>query len=348
MSEAGDDQREATPNVTEGGEDEEEPATEGRRRRPRQYIADRCFGHSKYHPEAKPCCFICFVPPPVYYGSRVLEQNCLCERLGEIGCVDHDAPSIRRKIFTVGMIANLIAFVLSFFACFAIANNYDILQTASFSKGVISGNGTAQINLAVGLQSMSVADAQGDRFQSQLLVFDTFCATLNKRLGDLVEPAQCGSCQEESSKLVIAVILSLILTIPSIFSDITRQYPNYDVNCQKFYGSIVAALSMFSSLYTALLYNNRCFAGFYQGEVTVDLNTTEFDWQALLGSNPSSYVINVGLEWSAGNAYLCMVTATALKSIDIIANLIVPTPSITRDRDEQERYEAIEAPEKQE
>lgn len=141
-------------------------------------------------------------------------------------------------------------------------------------------------------------------------------------------------------------------------------YPNYDVNCQKFYGSIVAAISMFLSLYTFMIYNRKCIGSFYDGDSTPfqvynytggpgeavpnrtsigggtyvqALQPTTMAALAERADDPS--ILSVKLDWKSGAGLICLYVATFLKIFDILANLVVPTPSITRDKEEQRAYE---------
>jgi len=126
-----------------------------------------------------------------------------------------------------------------------------------------------------------------------------------------------------------------------------RYPPNVSqLRCQlpeKFYGSVVSALSMFFSLFIFLVSNKTCSANFHLGDAPFDLQNTTLSQQIPLRivSGLPDASIEVDLAWGAGNAFVCMCAATWLKIIDIIANLVVPTPSITRDKGEQVQYEAL-------
>ena len=49
--------------------------------------------------------------------------------------------------------------------------------------------------------------------------------------------------------------------------------------------------------------------------------------------------VDYTLKWSWG--LICLVTGTALKAVDVLCNLLVATPSVTRDMNEQEVYEQL-------
>lgn len=97
------------------------------------------------------------------------------------------------------------------------------------------------------------------------------------------------------------------------------------------------------SLYTFLVYNQTCFASFYEGEVTLNLSQSNLTLPWLQTLAHDEIVFN--LQWRAGSALISMFLATCLKSLDILANFAAPAPSITRDKAEQWRYEALDTEE---
>jgi hypothetical protein len=47
-------------------------------------------------------------------------------------------------------------------------------------------------------------------------------------------------------------------------------------------------------------------------------------------------------EWTAGPGFLCLAVATVLNFLDIIGHFLVPTPAVTRSKDEQFNYNKID------
>jgi hypothetical protein len=111
-------------------------------------------------------------------------------------------------------------------------------------------------------------------------------------------------------------------------------YPNYDLNCQKFVGSALSTFSLIMSLSTYVGYNNQCFESFYDGKIFFDAEDTGVDIES-----QAAFVAN--FHWEAGNGLICLSVATCIKVVDILVNVLVPTPTITRNRKEQEEYEAL-------
>lgn len=311
----------------------------------KQYLVDRCDGKSKYQPESKPPCFLCYVPPPVKWCPGLLEQNALCVTVGRCGIIPHDKPGIRKILFSIGLVANIIALALTIFSCFAVSLDFDMLQTASFTKGIITlQNSTNLLFVYVGLRGVGFTDAAG--FTEPIVSnFGQFCTEYNLNLEGLTPPDQCGKCAEESSGLVASVILSAIFILPLLSLDIVRMYPNYDTNCQKFMGSVAAIVSGTMSLITFLKYNNQCFASFYDGVYSMQVfsNSTSPVVQDALTAVPSleGATISVDFSWRPGTGLFCLYVATAFKFLDVIVHLVTPTPTITRDKEEQLRYEAL-------
>ncbi|KAL3907083.1 MAG: hypothetical protein SGILL_009012 [Bacillariaceae sp.] len=75
-----------------------------------------------------------------------------------------------------------------------------------------------------------------------------------------------------------------------------------------------------------------CLASFYQGPVLYDNN----------GSVVSDGgVVTVDFDWRTGTGQVCLFAGFGLKCLDFLCNLCVATPIITRDRDEQWKYERL-------
>jgi hypothetical protein len=85
---------------------------------------------------------------------------------------------------------------------------------------------------------------------------------------------------------------------------------------------------------TYLGYQSECFESFYDGSIYYDA-----DFNAL--EDDTETVYEAKFDWKLGNGLICLFVATFGKLIDIHANLVVQTPTITRDHKEQEEYEAL-------
>jgi hypothetical protein len=305
--------------------------------KPRQYVIDRTNGKSKIDPTKKPPLPCCFVPPCVRFLPTCLEQNVVCVTMGKVGCVPTESAKMRRILFAFGIFANLISFALTIFGMMASSEDFGRLQTTSFSSGTVTVYDIAtnevaeEITMDIGLRA--VAFDNPNTVGQQVYNFDEFC-DLTDLAGRYLNEDQCSSCSDSSAGLMTTLVISLITIFPVIFTDVLRMYSNYDLNCQKFFGSLVSTFALIMTLSTILAYENSCFESFYDGNVYFDADSNALD-----DENGATYLAD--FDWEAGNGLICLYLATFIKLIDIIANILVPTPTITRNRKEQEEYEAL-------
>ncbi|KAL7570514.1 hypothetical protein ACA910_004290 [Epithemia clementina (nom. ined.)] len=301
----------------------------------------------------------------------------------------------RRRIFAVGFTFNLFALILLVAASMALSRDHRLLSRTSFAKGkatipnfppfyldysnassyeYYTNDVTEVATLYMGFRALTSDD--GILVDPESVLFTTFCRgfgltsvssgirghtsrnkarTQEDAFKQALAPEICGSCTQSSQGFVISCVFNIIFIIKNMFSDVTRMYPKYDLNCPNFAGSLMATLSVFLGLYTILSYRSRCFTtltkdlsdfGYIgmsdKGDTTMSfLNSTLFlipddireNWQGHEAD------ILVHLEWEAGPGLWCMWIATALKMVDAVCNFIVPTPSITRDFHRREDYE---------
>lgn len=315
---------------------------------PRQYIRDRCDGTSKSG-ESRPPLRPCLPPPCVKWCPSVFEQNPCCEFAGGCGLIKPDDAKWRRILCRVGLASNLVGFALTIVACFSISLHFDTLMRTAFSFGWSVSNNPIfpGIEVGIGLRGVALRRAFGTP-REVVWTFDDFCdrsfrtGTVNY-FGDGV----CQGCAETSSGLVGTLIMSLITYLPNFFTDITRMYVNYDVNCQKVSGSFVTLASMIMSLYTWQGYVQSCFGVFYEGVIPYSTEGAAVPWEEFLAMTDDEkkllILVSMDYNWKAGPGLICIVTATILKVVDIICNMMVPTPTITRNREEQQEYEVLGA-----
>ena len=265
----------------------------------------------------------------------VLEENCLCTTWGRVGLISPENEKARFWILHIGFGANLIAFFLTIWSCLSISARYGALNVASFSWGVLNlGDETRNFELHVGLRAAALDLPNYD--EPFVATFDEFCALASD---DLVEYMQggnvCFACQEVSSSMVASTIFSVITFIPSFATDVLRMHSNYDVNCQKSFSTLFATLTILLSLNTLLKYSANCFGSFYEGEVPFD---RQYNVQTDESLEPA-YVVH--FDWKVGPGLYCLGIATILKFVDVVCNVIIPTPTITRDIKEKRDYEDL-------
>jgi hypothetical protein len=329
------------------------------------------------HDRRKPPCFACYAPPCVYYFANIVEQNWFCDSFGRIGCFGHDNFYVRRRILIWGFLANCISLVLSIIACLSISLNYNLIQFASFTRGMmyLPNIDLPLTQIWIGLRGIAVYHYQGqvrllnitgstadvssayDGEDYYVINFNDMCDLIADRNGIesyTTDPDSCDTCANASNGLVSAIVISTLLILPNITTDILRMYPNYDLNCQKFFGSLISLCSMLGSLYAWRGYASECYRSFntdtesmtvpffMNGTISTEsiLNVNNGDNLVMEYLNNKT-TIDVASDWKAGTGLICIVIATILKTIDIIAIWLIPTPDIAHTRHLQDEYEQL-------
>ena len=307
--------------------------------------------------------FIC----TLHFNScpSVVEDNVVCKKWGSIGCIDPEKDGEPRRIvlMRIGFFFNFVAFLLTLFACTSIhIGGGKAIQSAAFSSCDVSEVENFFTNVAtidIGLRGVALqTPALRDNFDAsdiqdrqpllnvdgglQVITFDEFCVQgQNGPNIDLyVKDGQCEACQDISNSLVSSIIMSTISFVPTLSTDILRMYYNYDVNCQKFFATVLSFFTMIMSINTLVQYSTLCFDSFYEGTIPLndDLSVIRDD-EANPSSSPSLPTFVLHFDWHMGPGLICLYLGTILKVIDIAVNILLPTPTITRNADEQEEYE---------
>eukprot|EP00523_Entomoneis_sp_CCMP467_P002224 CAMPEP_0168745386 /NCGR_PEP_ID=MMETSP0724-20121128/14585_1 /TAXON_ID=265536 /ORGANISM="Amphiprora sp., Strain CCMP467" /LENGTH=572 /DNA_ID=CAMNT_0008793085 /DNA_START=79 /DNA_END=1797 /DNA_ORIENTATION=- len=293
----------------------------------------------------RPPHFLCYLPPCVGRWPRFMEQNDFCEWMGKIGFhkyfkYNHER---RRKVFAVGFFFNFVSLCLMVVACMAFSTDHSVLTNTSFARGfmraaVPDSDETLSIRADVGFRAVATSDAMGWFGGDDVIRFFPLCREDFDAV--VLQEAICGECQASSNMFVASCLINLIIILKNMFSDVTRMYPRYDLNCPNFAGSIMSLMSVFLGLYTIWTYRGRCLEN-----MTEERDSIGFDQQF---SSLPDYIseklqqtdtLQVDIDWQAGPGLKCLVVATFLRILDTICNFMVPTPSITRGAVEQERYE---------
>ena len=297
----------------------------------------------------RPPHYLCRVPLCVACCPRILEQNALCRRLGAIGCHTwvNRRPRRRRRLFFVGLVFNFLALVFTIGSSMAFSRNHDILTTTSFARTEALSpqyqNGTAAfVTLNIGFRAVAVDDpfnVSGQGAGDHVVLFDTFCGSdyqgfVKDQLGSSI----CGDCVESSQSFIMSCLFSIILIVRNMLSDVNRMYPKYDLNCPNLTGSLMATLSVFLGLFIIATYQQRCFNDIETQLENADgggiSSEVQFEW-----NNETITVEQVNFDWWRGPGLVFLILATFLRFVDALCNFIVPTPSITRDVQEQQAYE---------
>lgn len=314
-------------------------------RPPLKWLYDRIKGKSKVG-DSRPPHPMCYVPPPVGRWPEFFEQNTFCKFWGRIGIINPDNENARYWLLHIGFVANVIGFFLTLYSCLAISNNYEVLKAAAYSMADISTqdveNVDGSVSIDLGLRGVAL---MLPNFDGPIVIpFTDFCdlpdeelkSYLNQGTGE--DGELCGVCEEVSRSMVWSIMFSVLTFVPSFTTNVLRLYSNYDVNCQKGFSTLFASVTLILSMNTLLRYNNQCFAAFYSGSVPFDRNLDPLD------DDNTEPFFTVEFDWNAGPGLICLYLGTVLKAIDIGANMLVPSPSITRDEKEQLEYELLPEP----
>lgn len=274
-------------------------------------------------------------------------MNKCCEGVGRLGSRiirDPNTSKWRRRLMQASVVTNFCAAALTMTACFAISTNFEILQHLPFSTGRISLTNLRREDESligevvtttanIGLQAVAYSDVF---FASnrQVYIFDDFCDYNGTGLERFILPQDCNTCSDVSASLIFSLAVSVFPFIPSMITSVIRMYSNYDINCLKFFGVFVTGISMAMSMYTYLAYRHQCFFAFFEGDLYFTENLTHV-------ANESEATFKATVAWFPGNALICILFATGLMCVDILLHLLLPSPSMARNHDEQEAYELV-------
>jgi len=296
---------------------------------PRKWLMDRITGNSKYGKRDRPMAPCCWVPPTVGWCPALLEENVCCKFFGKIGF--YSSEDSRYYLLHLGFMLNVISMLMIAYSCLAISDNPEALSNASFSKLTISdqvGDISAGTIMYVGLRSISLSKAD---LPTSEIYFDQFCEV--DGFDALMDQSNCESCQNMAANYAISTMLAAVLTLPILFINVSRLYSAYDVNCSKCFSGILSLASILLALNTIITHMLQCTNKFYSGIIPFGVDGDIFPERV-------SYYVNYNWEWGWG--FIFLLAGIVLKSFELLINCCIPTPSITRDRKEQDIYEVIQ------
>lgn len=257
-----------------------------------------------------------------------MEENGCCKMIGSMGAYSGEAS--RFYLMHLGFMLNLISMLMIAFAGLSLSDDFDILSKASFGRLTLSdevGDLAAGTVMDVGLRSVSLSK---DDVGTMVINFDQFCEV--DGFDAFMKPSDCDSCQSMAPNYVISIMLAAVVVLPGLFINISRMYSGYDANCSKFYSGILSLLSIGLCLNTMFTYKFFCGDKFYQGVVPFGVDGDAF---------PEKEALYVNYDWQWGWGIIFLIAGVVLKIFELLINCCIPTPSITRDRKEQDTYEQI-------
>jgi len=283
----------------------------------------------------------------------------MCETIGRIGlrCFHHaaDEQKARKRMLWVCFCTNVIGLIFLILSALAISTNtFGLVWNFCFTNVWLEIiQGSEDLNLpsffSVGLRAAAyreIVETVVVESDEAVIPFNRFCdLTSGIETSESIDTASvfaatvtastsnCASCEDMSKRIVPSLFLSMLGYIPNFTTDILRMYQNYDVNCQKFFASVFSWISLSTAIYTWVNYHLNCFAYLEGGPVAWNEQLQEVD-----PDSGDAYLI-VQPRYRPGFGEICLALATLLKIVDIICNIMLPTPSITRSHEEQAEYE---------
>jgi hypothetical protein len=314
---------------------------------PKKWLMDRVQGQSKYNNNERPPNPCCWVSPFVGYFPKLFETNLCCRSFGSIGCFSGN-ELFRFYILHFGFLCNVIALLMTSYAALSISLEYFLLSKSAFQEINITETvfndgaafSTTTNTVYLGLSGIGIEK------QQIVIVYNDLCAYTSLAILNLTADNGngcnwIGCFKYFSMNCIISILLSIATFFPTFFMTQLRMYSGYDINCVKNTLSLVGIITVLLNLNVILSYFFLCArSAFYQDDETV-----YFDGE---GDNPSfvqptdvSYYIETNYEWKWSWGLIMLVAGTGLKLIDVLCNIFVSTPTITRDIKEQEVYENI-------
>ena len=311
---------------------------------PRKWLMDRINGQSKYNDCERPPGPCCWVPPCVGWCPALLETNILCKSFGKMGI--YGSERFRFLVLHLGFVANILAMLATAYAALSISLEFFLLSKSAMGVIEVEEQTDRVFSdpacIYLGLRGVGFDDpnrAETSLVQYMVVGYDDLCLVADTSAAFYFDSTKdCESCNSDyfSMNAVISLMIAVTLFFPTFFSEQLRMYSGYDTNCVKNFLSILGWLIILLELNVMLTYIYFCGKeSFYQEpEVFFDVKGNP------TSSEEDAYVV-MKYTWSWGWAFIALIAGMGLKLIDLLCNIAVPTPKVTRDLKEQELYEAI-------
>ena len=309
---------------------------------PNNWLMDRIDGQSKYNDRERPPGPCCWVPPCVGWCPGLLETNCLCVCFGRMG-ICGGKEIFRFLCLHLGFVANILAMIATSYAAFSISLEYFLLTKAPMETVKITdltGNVLEKpVTLFLGLRGVGIDDATSPLGQYSVVGYDDLCVIAESALFIFdTENHDCTSCASDyfSMNAVISLMIAVPLFFPTFFGSQLRMYSGYDVNCVKNLLSVLGICTILLQVNVMVTYFLLCSRNSFFEEENV-----YFDASGNVVASQEDSFYEVEYKWTWGWGLISLIAGTGLKTIDVLCNISVPTPTVTRDRKEQEIYETI-------
>jgi hypothetical protein len=184
-----------------------------------------------------------------------------------------------------------VCMILTIIALVAVSDLDSYVKDTCWTYGEVSDGS----KIYVGLNKIIITELGAP---DQSIVWgDSACHTLEQAGNEL---GFCEECRNECDAAVGVAIVSLVTILPTITTDIQRSTRKGDMNCQKFMGILTGVLGFFSTMAALSTYAGGCYRNL----------PTEYN--------------GITIDYSLGPGFICLLVATALKVIDVVANVFLP------------------------
>jgi hypothetical protein len=301
---------------------------------------DRINGQSNYNDRERPPAPCCWVPPCVGWCPGLLETNIFCKLFGKMGI--SQGEKFRFFCLHIGFVANLLAMVATSYAALSISLQYFLLSNSPMEVveiNEVSGKIFSEpVFFYLGLLGVGIDYPDSPLGPEAVVAYDDLCALEESDAGMIFDSTKdCGSCGSSyfSMNAVISLMVAVTLFFPTFFSQQLRMYSGYDVNCVKNFLSTIGFCIVLLNLNVMLTYFYLCSKETFYEDKTVYFD----DYMSPVSEEDAIY--EVKYTWTWGWGLIALIAGTGLKVVDLLCNISVPTPKVTRDKTEQEIYETI-------
>mmetsp|Transcript_1257 Transcript_1257/g.2907 ORF Transcript_1257/g.2907 Transcript_1257/m.2907 type:complete len:345 (+) Transcript_1257:123-1157(+) len=281
----------------------------------------------------------------------VIEWSWCCRRCGAIGlgCGHRNRKAVMFTAFTF----SFVAWLLMIFAACGMSTNPTVLKVASWAHGTVYMNSTgAEISCFIGLNGrVDIVDCTGSQFadicrtlmdgtkfeETDDNVYERFIAwddptscmpiqtngEVKLRLSSFLMEGSgtsnmCETCRDSATESVTFAIMGVFTQLPQMATDLQRLTAFGDVNCQATMGIVTSLWGLFSNLMSLSRFSRSCWRSF----------PTTLESYALV--------------WKPSPAFLCLLIGSAMKLVDVLSHLVVPTPLVRRSKPPKEVKDVVE------
>jgi hypothetical protein len=260
------------------------------------------------------------VPRPCLWSgaARVYtESSAPMRKIGSIGfsCADKHRFPVMLTAFAL----SFAAWWMMFFAALALANNGATVQNFAWATADLthpSNDVDAMVYVGIRNRVVTISPIAPYVLPANVSSSSVVAWRDSAACSAASISSACEECAATVNSMTQSVLLSLLTQVVQVATDLQRTTPFGDVNCQKLMGVVTGLVGLTSGLLSCRTFANSC-------------------WRA----QPDTYTISsapglgaLDASWSWGPGLLLMALGTALKAVDVLCHLVVPTPPKKREK----------------